>query len=114
MSPTKPDRPVINLDSVLASRTPSFELGGIVFEGRPLSWVASRTFDQSPTSKQVEMLVDALRSRADDPELVTQEWVDEHLSLPSIELLVRILFRGERPDIDAPAVEPNRAARRAR
>jgi hypothetical protein len=95
--PSPSDRPAVNLDRILASRTPSFTLGGIEFEGRPIGWTVALEFDGKTPPEQAEILVRALRARASDAELVTPEWQDEYLTRPAIDLIVGILFRGERP-----------------
>lgn len=92
-----PDRPNLDLDRVLASRTPDFTLGGIEFQGRPIGWTAALEFDSKRPVEQLEVLLRALRARTETPEAITDEWTEEHLTRPAIELVVGILFRGERP-----------------
>lgn len=108
----KSDRPHINLDAVLASRSPAFTLGGIEFDGRPIGWTVALTFDTLEPAEQFDVIVRALRARASDPELVTIEWIEEHFTKPAIDAIVGILFRGERPGEEP--VPLNRAERRAR
>ncbi|MFU8868658.1 hypothetical protein [Natronococcus sp.] len=91
------ERPKVNLDAVLVSRYPDFELGGITFSGRPIGWTVALEFDGKVPAEQFDVLLRALKARATDPELVTDAWVDEHLTRPAVELIVGILFRGERP-----------------
>lgn len=105
------DRPHLDLDSVLASSTPDFELGGLTFEGRPIGWTVALKFDAMQPEEQIETLLRALRSRCSDPEKIDDEWIEETLTRPAIDAVVGILFRGERPDRPKPIA--NRAARRA-
>jgi hypothetical protein len=91
------DRPKLNLDAVLETRAPDFELGGIEFEGRMIGWTIGREFDKMDTSAQLDYLVEALKSRASDAELITPEWIDKYLTLPAVQAVIGLLFRGERP-----------------
>lgn len=91
------ERPKVNLDAVLASRYPDFELGGITFSGRPIGWTVALEFDGKRPAEQFDTLLAALKARASDPELLTDAWVDEHLTRPAVEAIVGLLFRGERP-----------------
>jgi hypothetical protein len=91
------DRPTVDLDRVLASRTPDFTLGGITFEGRPIGWTAALEFDSKRPAEQLEVLLRALRARTEAPDAITEEWVEANLTRPAIDLVVGILFRGERP-----------------
>ena len=91
------DRPKLNLDSVLESRSPDFELGGVAFEGRMIGWAIGREFDKMDTAAQFDFLVDALKARASDPELVTPAWCEANLTLPAVQAVIGLLFRGERP-----------------
>lgn len=92
-----PDRPAIDLDRVLASRTPDFTLGGIQFEGRPIAWTAALEFDSKRPAEQLDFLLRALRARTSDPEALTDDWIGETMTRPAIDLVVGILFRAERP-----------------
>lgn len=97
MPKTTPERPRLDLDAVLASRAPAFTLGGLTFDGRPIGWTVALGFDSKKPTEQLETVIDALRARTEDPELMTDEWLEEHLTRPALDLVVGILFRGERP-----------------
>ena len=105
---TSSDRPHLDLDAILETRTPDFTLGGIDFEGRPIGWTVALAFDEMKPEDQATTLVRALQARCDDPDAIDDAWIETHLTRAAIDAVVGILFRGE-----APAGAPNRAARRA-
>lgn len=101
MPKTSPsERPKVNLDAVLASRYADFELGGITFAGRPMGWTVALEFDGKTPSEQFDVLIRALRSRASDPEALTDAWVEDYLTRPAVDAIVGLLFRNERPSAD--------------
>lgn len=93
------DRPMISLDSIATSRAPDFELGGLTFEGRLVGWTVAVDFDGRRPKEQAEILVRVLRARSSDPDAMTDEWLEQHLTPPVANAVVGILFRGETPKV---------------
>ena len=89
---------VITLDQLVQDDPPVIELGGITFQAHQTTWPRAARFETGNALQQYRIMVDLLRERASDPEAITEEWMDQHLTMQVVNRLVSILFRGEVPD----------------
>lgn len=94
-TPTRPHKPgFIDLDAILESARPDMMLGGQAFEARPVAWGAVVKFGALGMDEQFSQIVTMLRARARDVEAITDEWLEEHLTVDSKELVVQVLMGG--------------------
>lgn len=88
---------IITLDALIQDEAPTIELGGQKFDGSLTSWARAARFEGAPVRVQLGILSDLLRERAEDPEAITEAWLDTHLTRDAVQGLVAVLFRGEDP-----------------
>lgn len=105
------NRHVITLGALVDDDPPVISLGGIEFDGKQTTWPRAARFEAAAPNpaRQVDMLAQLLRERANDPDAVTDAWLDQHLTRDVVGDLVAILFRGEDPTITQ---APQRRARK--
>jgi hypothetical protein len=97
MPTTRSSTRIITLDALIQDDPPTISLGGQTFQGHQASWAQAARFEGQPPRVQLGILTDLLRERAEDPEAITAEWLDRHLSMKAVDGLVAVLFRGEDP-----------------
>lgn len=100
---------VIKLEALVQDDPPVIELGGITFQAHQTTWPRAARFETGNALQQYRIMVDLLRERTDDPDAITEEWMDAHLTMPVVNQLVAIMFRGETPD-DLPTGTKRRRA----
>lgn len=97
------DKPkVFSLDAVLGGTGALFQLGGRIFEARPMSFSEGLTVDaaQGALEKQLEALAPIMSKRAQDGKKVTAQFLSDHLTNATGGALLDMLRTGEVPEAD--------------
>jgi hypothetical protein len=97
---------VITLGQLVQDDPPTLEVGGLRFDGTQTTWPRGARFESADEYRKFLLLAELLRERCETPDAVTEEWLDEHLTIGVVSDLVAVLYRGEDPRFsvaDAPA-----------
>lgn len=103
---------VITLGQLVQDDPPTLELGGLRFDGSQTTWPRGARFESADEYRKFLLLAELLRERCETPDAVTDEWLDEHLTISVTSDLVAVLYRGEDARFStADASRPKRKAR---